>query len=628
MPFPAFSIRNRLLQLTLVALCLTCLLWFSIPTGSGLAQRLQSSEQWPPPKPNVPLRPKKAHPIDELIAGADKQYKSLLAKESKTVGDAAEAYRQRRGRQPPPGFDAWFKFASNASALIVEDFFDRIYEDLAPFWAVPAKQIREQANDFVHKISVRDGKATGKTDIDERPWINLWQDMVQSVAKHLPDVDVPINVMDESRIVVPWEEVDGYMKKESLSRKIVPAQDLKTEFGNLRDLDMHPPEPFDPRFDGAGPYWPLAVVGCPPESPARKGYFETDFTQPPPLSTEIPDKSYKGYVQNWTYAQSPCDHPEWQGLHGTFVEPISISNTKEFFPLFGGSKLPMNNEILLPAAMYWTEDPFYSGGKEHGSEWEKKKDALIWRGSASGGRNKEENWTRFQRHRFISMINATEVKAAVDNPSVKPRNFVLPGKSTYDLAVLESDAPPDAFSEWVSAWSDAAAVHLLCFPGTGSAFCPYTDLFFQVKKEVPMKEQYQYKYLPDIDGNSFSGRYRGFLGSTSLPIKATIYQEWHDNRLIPWKHFVPMDNTFIDIFGLMEYFVGNAQAGVEGHDEEAKKIALEGKEWTEKVLRKEDMSVYVLRLLLEYARLCEDDREKMGWAEHTTKKSLRGSKAS
>lgn len=50
-----------------------------------------------------------------------------------------------------------------------------------------------------------------------------------------------------------------------------------------------------------------------------------------------------------------------------------------------------------------------------------------------------------------------------------------------------------------------------------------------------------------------------------------------------------------------------------GHDEEARKIAMQGKEWAEKVLRREDMLVYLLRLLLEYRRLCDDNREMMGW---------------
>jgi hypothetical protein len=43
------------------------------------------------------------------------------------------------------------------------------------------------------------------------------------------------------------------------------------------------------------------------------------------------------------------------------------------------------------------------------------------------------------------------------------------------------------------------------------------------------------------------------------------------------------------------------------------KIAYRGKGWAEKVLRKEDMQIYMLRLLLEYARLCDDNRNTLGY---------------
>ncbi|TKA24326.1 hypothetical protein B0A50_06796 [Salinomyces thailandicus] len=609
------ALKGRFAQFSISAILLLAAFWFILPSLDALPLALPSlhfsSQSHSHPTKTTGLPPKPNHPIDHLITRANEEVEGLLAKEATTLSAAAAAYRQRRGRQPPPHFDAWFAFAQNHSALIVEDFWDQIYHDLRPFWGVPARQIREQANDYVHRISVRNGNTTQRTDIERREWMDLWQDMVQSVAQWLPDVDLAINEMDESRVVVPWEDIDACMATERASRKLVPEAELKTEFGDLKALDQTPPANFDPGFDGAGPYWPLAVVGCPPESLARSAYIETDFTTPPPISSDHPKGSYEGYVQNWTLAKSPCDNAHLQGLHGTFVEPISISTTKKLFPLFGGSKLPMNNEILLPPAMYWTTNPFYSGGNEHGQPWEEKKDGLIWRGAASGGRNKEENWRRFQRHRFVSMINATSVKLA-ETGKQKPQNFVLPSNASYDLATHNS-SKPGALSDWISTWSDAAFVHLLCFPPANP--CPYTDPYFSVAKPMQMKDQYAYKYLPDIDGNSFSGRYRGFLGSTSLPIKATIYDEWHDSRLVPWKHFVPMTNEFADIYGIMEYFLGNAEMGLGGHEDAAKGIAMEGKLWAERVLRREDMQVYVFRLLLEYARLCDDERERMGWRE-------------
>lgn len=624
----AASFHSRLLQITVLAVLLIGL-WCLVllPQSYDLREHLTVVSHSTVPAPAKPLRPAPAkikhrnHPIDQLISRADEEFKALVGRQTNNVHDAAKAYRARRGREPPPRFDVWVEFAANKSAVIVEEFFDRIYDDLNPFWGLPPKQIRETASDFLHRISVRDGNVTKRTDIplEDRPWMLLWSDMVQSVAEYLPDLDMAINVMDESRLVVPWEEINDVMKKAEKTKRPISADEVKTDFSGLQEslkyLDKFPPEHFDPAFHPEGPYWPLAVAGCPPDSPARSAYIESDFWRPPLLQGERPNNTYEGYVQNWTYTQSPCDRPELQGLHGSFVEPISVSTSKKLFALFGGSKLLTNNEILLPPAMYWTDDPFYSGGDEHGQPWEEKHDKLIWRGAASGGRNRENNWTRFQRHRFVSMANATSVKAAELHLPNRPPNFILPATGAYDLLVQNSGAGETPMSEWVATWADAAFVHLLCFPDESPPHCPYTDPYFSVEPGMSMQDQFAYKFLPDLDGNSFSGRYRGFLGSTSMPIKATIYQEWHDSRLVPWKHFVPMDNTFVDLYGIMEYFVGNSIEGFPGHDAEAKSIALEGKTWAEKVLRKEDMSIYVLRLLLEYARLCDDDRERLGWAE-------------
>ena len=68
-----------------------------------------------------------------------------------------------------------------------------------------------------------------------------------------------------------------------------------------------------------------------------------------------------------------------------------------------------------------------------------------------------------------------------------------------------------------------------------------------------------------------------------------------------------MDNTFVDLWSILEFLFQN--------DEVAERIARQGREWAESVLRKEDMLVYVYRLLLEYARVSDPDREEMGFAD-------------
>lgn len=42
-------------------------------------------------------------------------------------------------------------------------------------------------------------------------------------------------------------------------------------------------------------------------------------------------------------------------------------------------------------------------------------------------------------------------------------------------------------------------------------------------------------------------RFRTFMLANLLPIEATIFREWHDARLVPWKHFIPTDNRFYDL---------------------------------------------------------------------------------
>lgn len=360
------------------------------------------------------------------------------------------------------------------------------------------------------------------------------------------------------------------------------------------------------------PFWKIAARGCHPDSLARKAEPMSDFKNTPQFSLAHTLKhSYKGFVSNYTLSTDFCHQPDLQGLHGMMIQPLSVSSTATLFPMFGGSKLHTNNEILLPAPMYWSKDERFTGGDNPGGPWDEKANKVIWRGVATGGRNTEDNWKGFQRHRFVALTNGTKISRA-ESWEHAPDNWGMP-TSQYDLAAQQENN----LGKWTSDWSDTGVVELMCEPQEGEGKCRYTSPHYTVVPGMPMSEQFKYKYLPDIDGNSFSGRYLGFLASTSLPIKATIFREWHDSRLFPWIHFVPMDNRFMDFHGIMQYFLGyeGKNLKVKSHDKEAEKIATVGKEWANKVLRKEDMQIYVLRLLLEYSRLGHDNRDKLGYVK-------------
>ena len=331
------------------------------------------------------------------------------------------------------------------------------------------------------------------------------------------------------------------------------------------------------------------------------------------LSTEfMMPHSYNGYVSNYTLSTSVCHQPDLQGLHGIFIEATSIKTSNTLFPLFGGSKLAVNSEILLPPAMYYTKDSrFTSNGRSRA--WSQKAGKLLWRGLASGGRNKEENWKGFHRHRLVSMLNGTQAISMPDSKFIAIRNLPL---EMWQLEAWNDPRMPrnQAMGEWLSTFCDAAFTGLECFPRE-EVSCSYTDHWFGARKSIKLADHYMYKYLVDVDGNSFSGRYRDFLLSTSLPIKATLFREWHDSRLVAWKHFVPLDNRFLDIYGVMEFFLGYDGRGHKqsGRDQLARRIATQGQDWAKMVLRREDMSIYTYRLLLEYARVMDKDRDSLGW---------------
>lgn len=61
------------------------------------------------------------HPIDVLIARGQSRWDKLLARHSVTLAQAVKEYRRRYARDPPEGFDTWFRFAKKRRVKIIDD---------------------------------------------------------------------------------------------------------------------------------------------------------------------------------------------------------------------------------------------------------------------------------------------------------------------------------------------------------------------------------------------------------------------------------------------------------------------------------------------------------------------------
>jgi hypothetical protein len=81
-----------------------------------------------------------------------------------------------------------------------------------------------------------------------------------------------------------------------------------------------------------------------------------------------------------------------------------------------------------------------------------------------------------------------------------------------------------------------------------------------------------------------------------LVYKLAIFREWHDEWLKAWVHYIPLSLKGDEYVEAIRYF-DQEEAG----RLQAKAIANDGREWSEKVLRNDDLEVWYFRLLLEYA---------------------------
>lgn len=79
--------------------------------------------------------PPAPHPILTLIERAQANWKNKVARQSRSLKEAAQEYRRRYTRNPPKGFDEWWKYAK-ANNIVLVDEYDQINSDLKPFWAL------------------------------------------------------------------------------------------------------------------------------------------------------------------------------------------------------------------------------------------------------------------------------------------------------------------------------------------------------------------------------------------------------------------------------------------------------------------------------------------------------------
>jgi hypothetical protein len=520
-----------------------------------------------------------SHPIARLIHDANEAFHQKRARQSTTLAEAVEEYRRRYGMPPPPHFDKWFRFAQQKGVQLIDEY-DTIYNSLLPFWALQPSIIRARARETlgfdnaVIGMLIRDGKAA---KIEGGGDGYQWQreatvGMMKDFIEYLPDMDLVFNVHDEPRVVIPNEDLQrmvSYAKDVAIpttAKNPSPRNTWSTRPSDVNKGDRIE-EVRTTRFNRFAhqPTWTHSRISCPLDSPARSLY---ENAPDDPTSFSISDL---GFVANTTAFSDICLSPSLKSSFGFFDRPNAFDVVHDLFPVFSQSKISSFQDIIYPSPWYWMGKVPYDGTRDF--NWEEKADKLYWRGSTTGGFSRNGGWRRQHRQLFVKNINTPEEAGifselgdgqwAVKNVSRAKYNELFDVKFTFVGQ---------------------------CDPGD----CRAQEDFFEVVKPAGQQDAWAYKYLVDIDGNAFSGRYHAFLRSNSLIYKLALFREWHDEWLQAWVHYVPLSLKGDEYVEIVRYFVSENEGKIQ-----APRLAKQGKEWAEKVLRNEDLEAWFFRLLLE-----------------------------
>ncbi|KAI0649897.1 capsular associated protein [Trametes meyenii] len=565
----------------------------------------------------------KEHPIPKLMSDAETKFRELLSRQSQTLEEAVKEYERRYHRKPPSGFDRWWHFAQDNGVVMIDEY-DNINEDLAPFWELSGEQMRWRAGlaghlPFVDVVRVRGGNASAVNVLDgvESEDVSArakgFLSMLEKFQHLLPDLEFPINGMAEGRILVPWERrVASNMTMQSNNDAV------RNELSGIHHPDWH----------GEGNVWEAFRRTCEPGTAARRLFssFRASSThQTSQLSARSEEFVFApSTAGNYSFCTNPWAHYN-QGHFFSDWRTIPA-----IFPIFSPAKASGYLDIRIPSHYYYAQTRRYTYGwdsvnlqlkpvDDMETPWDEKSDKIFWRGASTGGGSSPPGFAaQYQRHRFVRL--------ASDRSSVN-RTIVFadpPGSTNY----IYADVPAAALNDEVM---DAAFVKVVgadSFPGGHNSFM---QLHRVDDGGVNLGDHWKHKYIVDLDGMGYSGRFFSFMESDSAVMKATVYREFFSDWIQPWLHYIPLSQTYSEIYNVHAFFSGATESTLRAAnatvlympsekrktidgDRRLRRIARAGKQWKRTIGRRVDMEAYVYRLCLEYARLWSDDRDAMSFA--------------
>ncbi|KAH6605504.1 hypothetical protein Trco_004657 [Trichoderma cornu-damae] len=489
--------------------------------------------------------PQREHPVEALVRNGRITFENLLKRQSQSYKEAVEEYRRRYSVEPPPGFEAWYEFAVHHQSPIIDDF-DAIHHAVSPIWRISGQRVLEIMNQIYFVPN------------SEMWFCNFYGRYATTRCIH------PSRIYDRHLEY----QFDSLLK--NLKGVLPDVQFLFNHFDEPRILipewageDAHSNQQLNARNMSRQPIWDEITKFC-----AFKK--KTNATQ----LFDLP------FVVDRSSAIDLCEHPEYHNLHGLFISPVSFSLVEGLVPALSTGSLSTMGDILFPSPAYTELEFTYDDARE--VDWDAKRNNLHWAGSTTGGFASDANWSSYHRQRFVKLAQNIE----------RQQHYYLRNTGGMVQRIASSFLNGRLF--------DVAFTRIF---QCEKRYCRDQKRYFKVGGWEDKDRAFRSRLVFDLDGNGISGRYYKLLASKSAPLKQTLLREWHDDRLVPWVHYIPVSQSLEELPELISHLT-STEAG----QRHAREIAEQGRVWFFKALREADMAVYIYRLLLELARLQDPSR--------------------
>ncbi|KAG6380385.1 glycosyltransferase family 90 protein [Boletus reticuloceps] len=296
------------------------------------------------------------------------------------------------------------------------------------------------------------------------------------------------------------------------------------------------------------------------------------------------------FIASHRDTMNPCMHPSLLATHGQFLRyetgPFPETTLVPRFSLCG---TVLHHDIRPPVPYGWDfdSDPEPEENEEDGGgafeedlPWEHKaNERLDWRGRTTGIYASPDSWWgNGHRQRLVTLANSLEGNVSVLRAPESGMEYEVEA-----TPVGEPESVP--FAQINPSWMNVAFTDkpIACDQGT----CDEMTRIWPFLEVQGKSEEGQYKFILDVDGNGWSGRFKRLITSNALIFKATIYPEWYTSRIAPWVHYVPIQVSYADLYDAVAFF--------REHDALASRIARAGRAWSRRYWRRTDMTAYLYR---------------------------------